>query len=98
MTPIGFVDAIAQLANVDLFERDPKTKAVKTGLFVGRPFHLDYDKASVLVTVGVDRNQIQGLRPGATVVAHIDCGRRSLGFVWFHGIWETLEKKVLFWL
>ncbi len=31
MTTIGFVDAIAKLAKVDLFERDPKTKAVKTG-------------------------------------------------------------------
>jgi biotin carboxyl carrier protein len=56
------------------------------------------DKANVQMTVGVDRNQIKGLRPNATVVVHIDCGRRSLGFVWFHGLWETLQKKVLFWL
>ena len=35
---IRFVDAIAKLAKVDLFERDSKTLAVKTGLFVGRPF------------------------------------------------------------
>jgi biotin carboxyl carrier protein len=56
------------------------------------------DKANVLMTVGVDRNRIKGLRPNATVLAHIDCGRRSLGFVWFHGLWETLQKKVLFWL
>jgi biotin carboxyl carrier protein len=56
------------------------------------------DKATVLMTVAVDRDQIRGLRPGATVVAHIDCGRRSLGFVWFHGIWETLQRRVFFWL
>jgi biotin carboxyl carrier protein len=56
------------------------------------------EKANVLMTVGIDRDQIRGLRPSATVVAHIDCGRRSLGFVWFHGVWETLQRKVLFWL
>jgi hypothetical protein len=56
------------------------------------------DKANVLMTVGVDRNEIRGLRPNATVVAHIECGRRSLGFVWFHGLWEALQRKVLFWL
>jgi hypothetical protein len=46
---IGFVDAITKLAKVDLFERDPKTRILKTGLFVGRPFYLDYDKAHILV-------------------------------------------------
>lgn len=46
---IGFVDAIAKLAKVDLFERDTKTRAIKSGLFVGRPFYLDYDKAHILV-------------------------------------------------
>jgi hypothetical protein len=54
------------------------------------------EKASVLVTVGFDRDQIPRLRPGATVVSRILCGRRSIGFVWFHNLWETFQKKVLF--
>ncbi len=54
------------------------------------------EKASVLVTVAIDREQIPHLRPNATVVSRIYCGRRSIGFVWFHSFWEMIQKKVLF--
>jgi len=54
------------------------------------------EKANVLVTVRVDRDQIPRLRPGATAASHIHCGRRSIGYVWFHTVWETFQKKVLF--
>ncbi|MGE5193157.1 MAG: HlyD family efflux transporter periplasmic adaptor subunit [Deltaproteobacteria bacterium] len=54
------------------------------------------EKASVLVTVAIDREQILQLRPNATVVSRIYCGRRSIGFVWFHSFWEMIQKKVLF--
>ena len=54
------------------------------------------EKANVLVTVAIDHDQIPRLRPGATVVSRIQCGRRSIGFVWFHSLWETIQKKVLF--
>jgi hypothetical protein len=54
------------------------------------------EKANVLVTVAIDRDQIPQLRPNATVVARIYCGRRSIGFVWFHSFWELIQKKVLF--
>lgn len=30
-------------------------------------------------------------RAGATVVARIDCGRRSRAYVWFHDLWNTLQ-------
>lgn len=67
----GFVDAIARLANVDLFERDAKTRAVKTGLFVGRPFHIDYDKASILVADDW-KNKAGGLPQGAFLLAYYE--------------------------
>jgi hypothetical protein len=54
------------------------------------------EKASVLVTVAIDREQVPQLRPNATVVSRIYCGRRSIGFVWFHSFWEMIQKKVLF--
>jgi multidrug efflux pump subunit AcrA (membrane-fusion protein) len=54
------------------------------------------EKANVLVTVRIDREQIPRLRPGATAASHIHCGRRSIGYVWFHTLWETIQKKVLF--
>ena len=54
------------------------------------------EKANVLVTVAIDRDKTPQLRPGATAVSRIECGRRSIGFVWFHSLWETIQKKVLF--
>ena len=32
-----------------------------------------------------------GLRPGLSVRARIDCGRKSLGYVWLHDVWHTLK-------
>ena len=54
--------------------------------------------ATVMVTANFDRSTIPAdqLRPGATVVAKIHCGRRSLGYVWLHELWETIQSKVLF--
>ena len=70
-TTVGFVDAIAQLAKVDLFERDPKTKAVRSGVFVGRPFYLDYDKASLLVADSW-KDKAGGLPQGAFLLAYYE--------------------------
>lgn len=68
---IGFVDTIAQIANVDLFARDPTTRAIKTGLFVGRPFYLDYDKASILVA-DAWKNNAGGLPQGTMLLAYYE--------------------------
>jgi len=55
---------------------------------------------TVLATVAIDRNEIDPaeLRPGAGVTAKVHCGRRMLGFVWFHELIDTVRAKVLFWL
>jgi multidrug efflux pump subunit AcrA (membrane-fusion protein) len=50
----------------------------------------------VLVTVRFDEQQIDGPRPGAGVVGKIDCGRRSLGFVWMHEAWNSIRRRVFF--
>ena len=36
------------------------------------------------------------LRPGADVMAKIYCGRRSLGYVWFHDVINFIHSRVLF--
>ncbi|MFC1597470.1 HlyD family efflux transporter periplasmic adaptor subunit [Planctomycetota bacterium] len=54
------------------------------------------EDAFVLATVGVDRDEIPELVPGGTVAAKIHCGRRSVGYVWFHEFWETIQSRVLF--
>jgi hypothetical protein len=46
--PVALTNEIAKIAAVDLFKRS-KTGAVETGLFVARPFYLDYDRAHLLV-------------------------------------------------
>jgi hypothetical protein len=51
----------------------------------------------VLVRVAINRDDLpQEIRPGAGVSAKIDCGQRSLGYVWFHDVIEFVQKKILF--
>jgi multidrug efflux pump subunit AcrA (membrane-fusion protein) len=52
--------------------------------------------AVVKVDVEIDRSNLNEPRPGATVVARIDCGRRPLGYVWLHEVWEFIQSRILF--
>ena len=52
----------------------------------------------VLVRVAVNRDELPLLHDQTTVTARLYCGRRSLGFVWFCDLIETVQSKVLFWL
>ena len=54
------------------------------------------DGPTVLVTVGFDKEQVAGLRPGASVICRIHCGRRPVGYVWFHELIEAVQKRLLF--
>lgn len=51
---------------------------------------------TVLVVVRPDdplnpANDPRSVRPGQSVVAKIHCGRRSLGYVWFHDLWHVVR-------
>jgi multidrug efflux pump subunit AcrA (membrane-fusion protein) len=51
-------------------------------------------RPTVEVIVSFDKLQLEDterreLRPGVSARAEIDCGRRSLGYVWLHDIWNT---------
>ena len=50
----------------------------------------------VRVTVAFEREKAGPLRPGASVVPRIHCGRRAIGYVWFRRLWEVIQKRVLF--
>ncbi len=52
----------------------------------------------VKVKVAIDRNEIGDPHPGATVTGGVYCGRRALGYVWFHEAWEWLQTHVFFYL
>lgn len=54
------------------------------------------DGNTVLVKVAFDSNSVSLRRPGAEVVARVYCGKRSLGFVWFHELIEFVQSRLLF--
>jgi hypothetical protein len=60
--------------------------------------HHEQDGPTVLVTVAIDRESIPvgQLRMGATVIPHIHCGERSIGFVWFHEVIHAIKTRLLF--
>jgi multidrug efflux pump subunit AcrA (membrane-fusion protein) len=53
---------------------------------------------TVLVRVMIDpeRHEKEELGAGASVTARIACGRRSLGYVWFHDLLTFLQTQVFF--
>jgi hypothetical protein len=53
-------------------------------------------RPTVQVTVEIDAQQVQPLRPGSTVVAKIICGKRSAAYVWLHRVWESIQLYILF--
>jgi multidrug resistance efflux pump len=52
----------------------------------------------VVVRVAVNESELPELRSGTTVNARIVCGSRSIGYVWFRDLIETVQSEVLFWL
>jgi hypothetical protein len=55
---------------------------------------------TVLIKVEIDedvkRELAPLLRPGVGVTAKIDCGRRAIGYVWFHDLIAFVQSKILF--
>ena len=54
-------------------------------------------ETTVRIRVGIDKDQLPELRPGVTATAKVDCGRRSIGYVWFHDVISFVQTKILFW-
>lgn len=57
---------------------------------------IDGQPASVRVTATVPKTAIGHLRPGARLYAKVDCGTRSLGYVWLHELVDTFKAWLLF--
>lgn len=62
----------------------------------GRTEVLGDKQASTRVVVSVPSEAIKVLRPGTTIQAKFDCGRRTLGFVWLHDVYDTVRAWLLF--
>ncbi|MGB8852797.1 MAG: HlyD family efflux transporter periplasmic adaptor subunit [Pirellulales bacterium] len=50
----------------------------------------------VRVTIDPERHEKEELGAGASVTARIACGRRSLGYVWFHDLLSFIQTQILF--
>lgn len=48
----------------------------------------------VRVVVAVDNPENVSLRPGATVSARVHCGRRAVGYVWFHDLIDAVRSRL----
>jgi multidrug efflux pump subunit AcrA (membrane-fusion protein) len=58
-------------------------------------------RPTVEVVVAFDKSELtdaarRELRPGVSARAEIDCGRRSLGYVWLHDLWDTTRTWLRF--
>ena len=53
---------------------------------------------TVLVRVTIDptRHEKEELGAGASVTARINCGKRPLGYVWFHDVLAFIQSQILF--
>ena len=51
---------------------------------------------SVRIVVDIDKKDLKDPRPGASVTAKVHCGRRSIGYVWLHDLFEWFQSRVLF--
>jgi len=71
MVDLGFTNEIAKIASTDLFKRDGRENELQTGLFVGRPFYLDYDRAHLLVADSW-KMRAKGLPQGSFLLAYYE--------------------------
>ncbi|HEY2838929.1 MAG TPA: GAF domain-containing protein [Pirellulales bacterium] len=52
---------------------------------------------TVMIYVGIDKADLGDfLTQGAGVSARVDCGKRAIGFVWFHDLFEFVQSRILF--
>lgn len=80
-----------------LFRMAPKTTYTATLKDVSLATDLDpQGELSSLATVTLDSVDIPDLRPGSSVIAKIDCGWHSLGYVWLRELLEFLQIHLLF--
>jgi hypothetical protein len=78
---------------------DPGTKRRGTVREVKESTEVRQDEGNIVkVRVDIDRAQIGDPHPGATVTGQVYCGRKPLGYVWFHEAWEWLQTHVFFYL
>ncbi|HAQ71762.1 MAG TPA: ATPase [Flavobacteriales bacterium] len=67
---MGIADKIKELAQIDLFKKDAKGSPT-AGVFVGRPFYLDFDRCNMLVA-DAWKHEAKGLPQGGLLLAYYE--------------------------
>lgn len=67
---MSLVDIVQRMAATDIFARDG-SRQLQTGLFIGRPFYLDYDRAHILVA-DAWKKRAKGVPQGSFLLAYYD--------------------------
>ena len=76
---------------------DPGTKYQGRVVEVANATRVDPTQGQhLLVVVEIDEANIDGRRAGTEVQAKVDCGRRSIAYVWFHDLIEFVQSRILF--
>ena len=58
--------------------------------------NLDGELPPIEVQVAIDEGSLAAARPGMNAQVRIHCGRRSLGYIWLHDVWETVYSWMTF--
>jgi multidrug efflux pump subunit AcrA (membrane-fusion protein) len=76
---------------------DPDVRQTGTLKTIARSTRVDPRLGhGVPLVVEIDKTALPTLQPGATVIARIHCGRRSVGYVWLREAIEFVQSRVLF--
>lgn len=68
---MNLTNIIDRIAKTNIFERNEHTEAWETGVFVGRPYYLDYERALLLIN-DYWKQQAGGVPQGAFLLAYYD--------------------------
>ncbi len=67
---MNFENVIQKIAETDIFARDQNGE-FQTGIFIGRPFYLDYDRAHILIA-DAWKHRAKGIPQGSFLLAYYD--------------------------
>ena len=77
---------------------DPGTSYEGTVREMHLSARIDDEQGNVVpIKVDITEADLPSLRPGATVNAKVYCGRRSIGYVWFHDLLTWFERVWFRW-
>ena len=92
----------AQASSDEPLEVEFVVPSATGGSFVGRLQDVaprievqDGERLAAQARVSVPSDANSFLRPGTEIRARIKCGARSVGFVWFHEIYDTFKRWIL---